>query len=129
MGKSIWTDTVSLPEYEALQGDARTDVLIVGGGLCGVLCAFLLKRAGVDCMLVEGERIAGGTTKNTTAKLTSQHGLIYDRMLREKGRERARIYLEANEKALEQYRELCAEIPCGYEERTASVYCCAAAER
>lgn len=122
MGKSLWADTVTLPEYESLRGDARTDVLIVGGGLCGVLCAFFLQRDGVNCMLVEGDRIAGGTTKNTTAKLTSQHGLIYDRMIRARGRERAQIYLEAHERALEQYRELCGELPCEFEERTASVY-------
>lgn len=122
MGKSRWTDTVTLPERETLRGDVKTDVLVIGGGICGILCAYMLKKAGVDCLLVEGDRIAGGITENTTAKVTSQHGLIYDRMIRSLGLDRARLYLEANEKALEQYRELCAGIDCDWEEQTAFVY-------
>ncbi len=122
MCESVWTGTAKLPEFEALQGDARTDVLIIGGGLCGVLCAYWLKRAGVDCLLVEGKRIADGATKNTTAKITSQHGLIYDKMLRSMGRERTALYLEAQERALEKYRELAGMLDCGFEEKNAFVY-------
>ena len=122
MEKSVWTDTVTLKKHEALQGDVSTDVLVIGGGLCGILCTYFLKKAGVDCLLVEGEEIAGGMTKNTTAKITSQHGLVYDGLIRTLGRERARIYLEANEKGLEEYRRLCGSISCGFEEKTAYVY-------
>lgn len=122
MRKSLWTDTVTLPEREALQGDVKTEVLVIGGGICGILCAYLLKKAGVDCLLVEGDRIAGGITANTTAKVASQHGLIYDRMTHALGQEQARVYLEANEKALEKFRELCAQIDCDWEEQTAFVY-------
>ena len=68
------------------------------------------------------DRIAGGITANTTAKVTSQHGLIYDRMTHALGQEQARVYLEANEKALEKFRELCAQIDCDWEEQTAFVY-------
>lgn len=122
MNRSVWTDTVKMPEFEALQGDARTDVLVIGGGLCGVLCTYLLKQAGVDCMLVEGERIGGGITKNTTAKITSQHGLIYEKMVRSMGRERAMLYLKANEKALAVYKELAGIYACDFEEKSAYVY-------
>ena len=34
-----------------------TDVLIVSGGIAGVLCAYKLKNAGVDCMLVEAAEL------------------------------------------------------------------------
>ena len=122
MPKSLWTDTVSLPEFTPLQGDKKTDVLVIGGGLCGILCTYFLRQTGVDCLLVEGNRIASGTTKNTTAKLTSQHGLIYDKLIRSLGTERAAWYLDANEKALEQYRNLCQNIDCDFEEKSAFVY-------
>lgn len=122
MNRSVWTDTVKMPEFETLQGNARTDVLVIGGGLCGVLCTYFLKQAGVDCLLVEGERIGGGITKNTTAKITSQHGLIYEKMVRTVGRERAQLYLRANEKALAVYRELAGSYACDFEEKSAYVY-------
>lgn len=119
---SIWTQTAGLPRFDPLGGDLKTGVLIVGGGMAGLLCAYRLARAGVDYALVEADRICGGTTKNTTAKLTFQHGLIYDELLREFGPEKTRLYLEANRAALEEYRTLCRDIDCEFEERDAYVY-------
>ncbi len=119
---SIWTKTAQLPQFEPLRSDLNTDVLIIGGGLAGVLCAYKLARAGVDYALVEADRICSGITKNTTAKITSQHGLIYDKLIREFGAERARLYLEANQGALEEYRALCKNIDCDFEEQDAFVY-------
>lgn len=119
---SIWTQTARLPRFEPLRTDLKVDVLLIGGGLAGLLCAWRLTRAGVDCALVEADRICGGVTKNTTAKITSQHGLIYDKLIRRFGTEKARLYLEANQAALEQYRALCRTIDCGFEEKDAFVY-------
>ena len=119
---SIWTQTARLPAFNSLQSDLRTDVLIIGGGMAGLLCAYKLTRAGVNCALVEAKRICGGITKNTTAKITSQHGLIYDKLIREFGVERARLYLEANQAALEEYRSLCRGADCDFEEKDAFVY-------
>ena len=116
---SIWTSTARLPRFAPLRRDLKTDVLVVGGGIAGLLCAYLLKAAGADCALVEADRICGGTTMNTTAKVTAQHGLIYSKLLREFGPEKARLYLEANRGALGKYRELCRGIDCDFEERDA----------
>ena len=71
MNNSIWHDSAELPQYEALKEDIKTDVLIIGGGICGLLCGYFLKQAGIDCVVVESNRIAGGTTGNTTAKITA----------------------------------------------------------
>ena len=119
---SIWTQTVQTPTFAPLRSDLKTDVLIIGGGMAGLLCAYQLARAGVDYTLVEADRICGGITKNTTAKLTFQHGLLYDKLIREFGVERARLYLEANRTALEEYRTLCRGIDCDFEEKDAFVY-------
>ena len=120
--ESIWIKTAQLPQFDPLRSDLKTDVLIIGGGLAGVLCAYKLSQAGADCALVEAGRIGGGITKNTTAKVTSQHGLIYDRLIREFGTDRARLYLEANQKALEEYRALCRTVDCDFTEKDAFVY-------
>ena len=122
MKKSVWTDNIKMPCFEKLNGDIKTDVLIIGGVLCGILCAWYLRRAGIDYVLVEGNKIASGITKNTTAKITSQHGLIYSKLIRSGGREKAGMYLDANQKALKEYEKLCRHIQCGYEHKPAYTY-------
>ena len=97
----MWRDTAAMPVYGRLEGDVRTDVLVIGGGMAGI-CAriFSLVGPGVDCVLAEADRLCAGTTGNTTAKITSQHGLVYDGLLRRFGAEKAGMYLHANEAAL-----------------------------
>lgn len=120
--KSLWLDTIKPIKFEALQADAKTDVLIIGGGLCGILCAVFLKEAGVDYMLVEKDSIGMGITKNTTAKITAQHGLIFDKLIRDKGVGKAQMYLKANEWAVNEYRKRAENIDCDFEIKRSGVY-------
>lgn len=120
--KSVWSKETALPAFDSLNGDIKTDVLVIGGGMAGILCTYMLKQAGVACILVEADRICSGITKNTTAKITSQHGLVYDKLIRQFGVDRARMYLMANEKALKSYRSLCENIACDFEEKDSYVY-------
>ena len=119
---SLWTQTGQLPSFEPLRGNLQTDVLIIGGGLAGLLCAYRLGQAGIDYALVEADTIGNGITKNTTAKITAQHGLIYDSLIRQFGAEKARLYLEANQNALQQYRALCNDMDCDFAEQDSFVY-------
>ena len=121
--RSLWLETSpKLPRFPALDQDKETEVLIIGGGMAGVLCAYFLHQAGVDYLLLEAETVGSGITQNTTAKLTSQHGLLYHQLKRVHGLEAARSYLEANQAALAQYRHLCQEMDCDFQEQDAYVY-------
>lgn len=105
-----------------MKNDIKTDVLIIGGGIAGIMTAYFLQEKGVPYVLAEKDRICGGTTGNTTAKITFQHGLIYDKILRGEGVEKAKAYLQANCKAFEKYAELCKNIDCDYEIKDNYVY-------
>lgn len=122
--ESIWKMDSGLPPFSALNGNIKTDVLIIGGGMAGLLCAYKLRNAGVDCVVVEAGRICGGTTGNTTAKLTVQHGLIYHKLIREYGTEVAQGYYLSQNQALQEYKDLCSAIDCDYGELPSYVYSC-----
>lgn len=122
MQESIWKQEIRLPEYPTLGGGAKTDVLIIGGGMAGLLTAHALTRAGVNCLVIDAGRIAGGVTGNTTAKITSQHGLVYQKLLRQSGEEIARGYWEANQAALWEFRTLAGQIPCDFEAKDNYIY-------
>lgn len=121
--ESIWTkETEENKKYKELKGNIETDTLIIGGGLCGILCAYMLQREGVDYTLVEANRICEGVTSGTTGKITYQHGLIYDKIINTYGYDKAKMYLEANQMALEEYKKLCEKIPCDFEIKDSVVY-------
>lgn len=120
--KSVWQDSAKLPEFPALKKDIKTDVLIIGGGLCGLLCAYMLNKKGVDCALVEQGRICSGVTAHTTAKITSQHGLVYSKLVRQFGVGGAKLYYKANEAAIDMYRHMCKKIDCDFEQKDSYVY-------
>lgn len=120
--KSLWQETNSLPRFPTFKKNVRTDVLIIGGGLAGILTAYFLKQKGIPYILVEKGRICGVTTGNTTAKITFQHGLIYNKLLRCVGVEKAQMYLKSNKEALKKYAELCEGIDCDYEIKDNFVY-------
>lgn len=120
--KSLWRDDSVIPNFPKLKGDVRTDVLIIGGGIAGILTAYFLHQKGVKYILVEKSRICSGTTQNTTAKITFQHGLIYQKIAKAYGLEAAAKYLKANESAFDEYEKLCKEINCDYERKDNFVY-------
>lgn len=120
--ESVWQANTKLPQFPKLDKDIKTDVLIIGGGMAGILTAYFLHQNGVKYVLVEKDRICSGTTKNTTAKITFQHGLIYQKILKNSGVEVARKYLNANKTAFEKYAKMCHNIECNYEIKDNYVY-------
>ncbi len=120
--KSLWKETSQMPSFPELKAEIKTDVLIIGGGITGILTAFFLKQKGVDCVIVEKDRICSLTSGDTTAKITFQHGLIYSRILACEGIEKAQMYLQSNKEALKKYTELCRNIDCDFEFKDNFVY-------
>lgn len=120
--KSVWNENVKIKKFSTLDGDKKTDILIIGGGLSGLLCAYFLEKQGVDYILVEAKRIGMGITKNTTAKITFQHSLIYNDLIKNFGLELAGQYFRANKMALESYNVLCKNIECDFEKKPAGTY-------
>ena len=119
---SLWTENIEMPEFPTLEKDIRTQVLIIGGGMAGVLCAYFLQQAGVDYCLLEKDRICQGVTGHTTAKITAQHGLIYEKSLQSMGQERAELFLKANLRAVENYKNLGRFLDCDMEETDSYLY-------
>ena len=122
MINSIWNTSVDLPRFEPLRTNLKTDVLIIGGGLTGVLLALKFKELGVQYALVEANTICSGVTLNTTAKITSQHSLIYSKINNTYGLEMAEMYYKSNQDAVENFKVMCKTIDCDFEEKDAFVY-------
>lgn len=108
--ESVWNIDKTPPNKKTLDRDIKTDVLIIGGGLCGILCAYKLKLRGINCVIAEKGEICSGNTSGTTAKINAQHGLIYSKLISSFGKEYAKMYLRANLKAVDDYISLCRKL-------------------
>lgn len=120
--KSVWQENANISSFSKTDENIKTDVLIIGGGIAGILTAYFLHHSGVDYILVEKDKICSGTTQNTTAKITFQHGLIYQKLAKNNNFETACKYLNINRIALKKYAELCRNINCDYELKDNYVY-------
>lgn len=104
--------------------DTNYDVIVIGAGMAGILTAYYLQKAGKKVLVLEANEVATGQTERTTAKITSQHGVKYSKLLRNVDRERAEGYAKAHEEAIKEYERLINElgIDCRFEKTTAYLY-------
>lgn len=121
---SIWSLETELDKREKLMQDIKVDVVVIGAGMAGILNAYFLQQKGLNIVVIEANEIASGVTKNTTAKITSQHDLIYDSFISKIGKELAGQYARANEQAIKLYKKIIEEkkIDCNFEEKPAYIY-------
>lgn len=127
MGESIWIKQEHRVESGTrgpLKGDIERDALVVGAGMTGILTAYFLQKQGVETAVLEAETIGSGQTGRTAAKITSQHGLIYDYLLSKIGIKAAAEYAAANQKAIDDYEQIIEEerLSCGFQRLPAYLY-------
>lgn len=122
--ESVWMKGSGIRKREPLPGDMEVPVVVIGAGLAGILTAYYLKQEGIRAVVLEADRIGSGQTKNTTAKITSQHNLIYSRLIRTFDCRMAEHYASANEAAIGEYERLVREkgIDCDFVRCPACLY-------
>lgn len=126
MDQSYWISSwiENKKQYPKLQKEESTEIAIIGGGLTGLTTAYYLTKEGREVMVLEKDKICNHTSGNTTAKITSQHGLFYYYLLQSLGKEQAKQYLEANQQAIENIANIIEEekIECDFERQDAYVF-------
>ena len=122
--ETIWDGQLGMPKGKTLTKGRYVENLVIGAGMAGILTAYLLKKQGREVIVVEAKKIASGQTGRTTAKITAQHGMIYDNMIRKIGRKRAGDYARANEEAIRSYEQIIEEegIRCHFKRCPAYLY-------
>lgn len=106
MEKSIWEDYSKQNSFDKLNKNIKTDVLIIGGGISGILCGYELTKRGIDTVIIEQNKVGSGITKNTTAFITAQHETLYQDLVDSIGYSKAKEYLELNLNAVDRYKSL-----------------------
>ena len=121
--KTYWRE-IELPTFEKLNEDIAVDVAIVGAGITGITAAYLLSKEGLKVAILEAGGVLNGTTGHTTAKLTAQHGIIYDEFINHFGKEKAKLYFDSHMNAIQFVESKVKEngIDCDFSKEDAYVY-------
>lgn len=123
---SYWIESTKniRKDFSKLENDEQADVCIIGGGITGITTAYYLSKTNLKVVLLEKSKICEHTSGNTTAKITSQHGLFYDYLIQSQGKQKAKQYLEANEQAIENIEEIInkEKINCDFERLNNYIY-------
>lgn len=129
MTRGDWMDSIWSKEWPRVPNTgkrlpASAEVVIIGGGITGLLCAYLLKEADISAIVLEADHICSGQTKNTTAKITSQHGLLYKKLSGVFGEDVAMEYGKMNERAIDEFERIIMQekIDCSFKWLSSYLY-------
>lgn len=124
--ESLWkkTENELIENSKTLEGDIQTEVCIIGGGITGISTAYELTKQGKKVVILDRRSLADKATGNTTAKITSQHGIFYNYLIENYGLQFARKYYKANQEAIKNIEEIIKEenIDCDFEKQSAYIF-------
>ena len=121
---SYWINSEKNKEkYNTVEKNIETDICIIGGGITGISTAYYLTKENLKVTVLDMGKIGFQTTGNSTAKITSQHGLFYKDLKDSKGEDFARLYYDANEDAIKNIKKIVEKekIQCDLECQSAYV--------
>lgn len=120
---TIWEDT-ELRTREKLRGVTVADCTVIGAGMAGIMIAYELQQRGFSVVVLEADRVASGATCRTSAKITSQHGIVYSKIAGRIGKDEAKLYFESNQRAVDRFAEIVKreKIACDFKRAPAYIY-------
>ncbi|CAN5178422.1 FAD-dependent oxidoreductase [soil metagenome] len=122
---SYWIDSTKQKSHSTLSSNIEIDVAVIGGGIAGVSCAYMLSQQGKKVAIIEAEQIGQGVTGFTTAHITSEHNLMYEYLINKFGINKAQLYANANETTIKTIENIIVKekIPCDFKRVSQYLFC------
>ena len=110
-GNLYWPETFSnISNYPKLNDVMTCDVLIVGGGMSGALCAHTLSKLPIKTVLVEKETVGSGSSAANTGLLQYENDKMLHEFIEILGEEKAVRFYELCLKAVDELELVANEI-------------------
>lgn len=120
---SLWMEE-ELASFPPLNQDMTTDVCVIGGGIVGLTCAYLLLQRGLSVTLIEGGSLGGGQSGRTTAHLAWSLDDRFFEIENLFGLEGARTAAESHQEAIKTIEKIIQNerISCDFEKLDAYLF-------
>lgn len=121
---SLWLSNNQKKENIQIDNNYVADVCIIGAGICGLSTAYYLAKHGLKVIVLDKNGVGEKTSGHTTAKITVQHGLIYDYLINSFGLDFASKYYNANADAIANIKKIVTDelIDCDFEYQPNYIY-------
>lgn len=106
-GSYYWQTSLQKPaHYPSLQQNITAEVAIIGGGISGLICAYELIKRGINCVVIEGKRIADGSSLASTGLLQYSSDIMLSELRSLIGKEQADLFYQYSYSGMQQLDEL-----------------------
>lgn len=121
---SIWLEEKDNSPINILNKDINVDILIIGAGITGMSLAYQLKDEKLNISVVDANLVGQGLTARTTGKLTYLQGITYSKLLKDKGLDASKLYLESQIEAIKEVERIInkEKIYCDFEKTSSYLY-------
>lgn len=123
--KSIWLDGINRKKFPKLSNDIMCDIVIIGGGITGLSCAYFLKDLKKKIVLVERNKLCTGTTAKSTGKLTYLQDDKISKIENIYNKDKALLYLNSQKDAISLAKKIIIEndIKCNLDSVNSYIFC------
>ena len=121
--QSIWEKNIKRWNFPTIEKDYESPILIIGGGLTGLLCAYELQKRKMNFILVDAKKLLHGATLGTTAQISIAHGQLCNKIAKDHGVEKAHEYLNNQISGLNHLKKIIKSenIDCDFREESTIV--------
>lgn len=106
-GNLYWDKTLNdTLEFDKINADFKTGVLIVGGGFSGNLCAYILSKAGMDVTVVDKDKVGRGSSIASTGLIQYRSDKMLSEFIDEIGEEKGQLFYQMCLEAVDQLTKL-----------------------
>ena len=122
--QSTWRRDVKKPRFPQLKSSVETDIVIIGAGITGITCAYLLSKAGKKVVLLDKKSLCAGATGDTTAFLTQSVDTDLTKLIKMYGKSKTSLISESHQNAIDLIEQVIKEneIECGFKRCSNYIY-------
>jgi glycine/D-amino acid oxidase-like deaminating enzyme len=101
-----WKQGIEKLSFPKLEENLICDVAIVGGGLAGVLTAYMLAKSGKKIVILEKDKVGSGATEYTTAFITQNVDTDLPELVKIFGEDKARLVWQSGKDAIDMIEKI-----------------------